>query len=195
MFIREIDKGYWQPPQLMGFGKLSIIAGALYGHSSVRPETYKLFVAGVFSDDGGNINSIAKFAYRNYGKRYWLKNFDEFFSEGYISVGTIIDLTLDFDYKGSTGRKKFTIDGGDTTTIFKSTTDGSLGKTPLGKNPLGGTLATVVTKNKFRQVNTLRIADFYELQVTYSATNGNFEIVSQGGNARFATSDNILIKR
>lgn len=195
MFIFEIDKGYWQPPQLLGLAKLSIIAGELFGHSSVRPETYKLFVTDVFSDDGGNINSIAKFAYRNYGRRDWLKNFDEFLSEGYIAVDTIIDLTLDFDYKGSTGRKKFAIDGGDTTTIFKSTIDGALGKVPLGKNPLGGTLATVVTRNKFRQVNTLRVEDFYELQVTYSATNGNFEIVSQGGNARFATTDNVIIKR
>lgn len=195
LYIFEIDKGYWQPPQIIGLNKLSIIAGELYGHSSLSPETYKLFVENVFTDDNNSINSIAKFSYRNFGRRDWQKNFDEFFTEGYISPDTTLTLTLNFDFGGSTQILESDISGSDDTLIFSAPSAGPLGKEPLGKVPLGSILADVLPRNKFRHIFTQRIKDFYELQVVYQATSGEFEIISQGPNARLAVTDNILIKR
>jgi len=36
-------KRFWQPPQILPVRSLSVIAGALYGHSNATPETYLLF--------------------------------------------------------------------------------------------------------------------------------------------------------
>ena len=79
-------KIFWQPPQILPFRRLATIGADLYGHSSQVPETYKAFDD---TDDNGNaFTARAAFAYRNFGKRVLLKEFDEYANEGYISANT-----------------------------------------------------------------------------------------------------------
>lgn len=193
--IYDLEKGFWNPPQTGSFRRWAVIDGDLYAHSSVVPETYKMFSG--YSDNGNPIESTAKLAYRNYGSRANLKVLDEWYSEGYIGSDTKLTLQLNYDYKGSTSIKEFTIDGSDTTILFNDSTDTSFGKESLGKEPLGSTTSDIDDLPKFRVINTTTATDFYELQSVYSsnAVDARWQILAQGGNIRFATAQNMAISK
>ena len=197
VLIFDMEKGYWQPPQLLPVSRLETINGDLYGHSSVTNETYLLFADNVYDDNGGGYTSKAIFAYRHYGDRANLKNFDEWYSEGYISSGTVLNLEMKYEYKGSDTIKEFDIKGNDSSIIFESSFDNSLGKESIGKEPTGGSKTAQDELAKFRVINTTKAIDFYEIQTTYGSSSNDqrWQLLAQGGNIRGTASDNIGIKK
>lgn len=196
VLIYNIEKGYWEAPQILPISRFSIIDEHLYGHSNVVPETYKLF-DDVYSDNNNAINAIAKFSYRNYGLRAWQKNLTEWFTEGYIAENTEINLQLNYDYEGFERQQEFTIDGDDDTILFQPIADNSLGKNSLGKEPLGTTKDELEELSKFRQIDTTYKTDFYEIQAIYSSNDidQRWEILAFGGDIVASTSDNNHIKK
>jgi hypothetical protein len=78
VLIYDMMRKLWQPPQTIPVSRFAIIGdeasgtAALYGHSSVMNETYKLFVG--TDDNGVAISQVARFAYNNGGTRGRLKN-------------------------------------------------------------------------------------------------------------------------
>lgn len=197
VLIYDHQNGYWQPPQTLPIERLSIISGELYGHSSLVPETYKLFDTSVQTDNGNPINHVAVFAYRNFGKRYSKKNFDFYYTEGYIGGNSIIDVVYKIDFGGFTNILEKSIDASDTDIIFSTTTDGSLGKVPLGHNPIGSITDSVSGLPKFRIIHGLAKSAFYEYSVQYSSNEEGYQwqILVQGPNASESTSDAIEIKK
>lgn len=185
---------YWQAPQTLPAGRLAIIGGELYLHSNVVPETYKLFEG--TSDNEMPINAKAAFGYENYDRRYWKKNFDEWFTEGYISNNTDLLLTINYDYKGFTSVKDYTISGDSDPMIFETSEDASLGKNPLGQEPLGSTSETPVSAKRFRNIKTTVKQDFYEVQPIYSSYDNDqsWELLAFGPNAMESSTDNVFIK-
>lgn len=195
VYIYDLDQQFWQPPQVLPVRRLAIIGGELYGHSSAVPETYKLF-----SGENDNENPIvfrAVFAYRNFASRDRIKNFDEYFTEGYIKTNTEITLNIKYDYRGATSEQEYTIEGDDDSILFAPNIDNSLGKESLGKEPLGSTTEESDDLAKFRVIHTSRPVDFYEVLIEYSSDSqdGKFQILSHGPNARLATTDNFSIKK
>jgi hypothetical protein len=188
VYIYDFDKAIWQAPQTIPVSRFSIIENVLYGHSNTSNETYKLNTG--TDDNGVKIEFIAAFAYRNYGSRATLKEYDEYYSELYASSSTVIKTTHYFDYQGSQGKLETELDGSDTTYIFSPSGDYSLGKDNLGKNPLGSSTNPVSNLNKYRIIDTMKVQDFFEHQVIYSSDseNAQFELLAHGPNVRGSTN-------
>lgn len=193
ILIRDLANGFWQSPQQLSISKFSIYENKLIGHSSTVSESYELFGDDQTSDIGNVINMQAVFAYRNFGDRALLKNFDEYYSEGYISGNTKLTLTLHYDYNGSSSIKTFIIDGSDETITSGGISNaGVLGSLPLGQATLGSSSTTPVDRKKFRQVNSTRVEDFHEMRAIYSTTdkNASFEIIAHGAQVRYSPNQN-----
>jgi hypothetical protein len=196
VLIYDINNAWWQPPQTMAISKFSVFEGKLIGHSSLLSESYELF-ADQYNDLGNVINYQAVFAYRNFGDRTLLKNFDEFYTEGYISGNTNITLTLQYDFSGGSGEKEYIISGTDTTITTGNSTTGHLGSLPLGRGPLGSSLSENTDLKKFRQINGMRELNFHELRSIYSTSdiNARFEILAHGPQVRLAPIQNNSITK
>lgn len=195
--IWNIAKGWWEAPQILPISRFAIIDGALYGHSSVVPETYKLFDG--MNDNGAPINAKAFFSYQQFGDRANYKHFDEFYSEGYISSNTTLTLRILYEYKGSESIREFTIDGSDQDILFFPNVDGSLGKQSLGKMSLAGRGDTIseLLPPKFRVIKDTTDLDFYEIQVQYESDGDDqhWELLAWGPNAGMSTAQNVQISQ
>lgn len=161
---------YWEAPQILPVSRFAVIGGELYGHSYFVGETYKLFSG--YNDNGKSMQAIARFSFDNYGTRSSSKNYNQLYTEGYISSNTTLTLTVQKDIDGCATTASYNITG---TSSFVCTpsNDASLGKTSLGKKGLG-TTSTVISADalppKFRWIRTFPPKYFYEDQISYSST-------------------------
>ena len=183
--IYDFEKAYWNPPQILPIRRGAIIASELYGHSSAVPETYKLFDEATYSDNGNPIDARAVFSYRNYGIRELTKYMNEFFVEGYIQPNTTLTTNIKYEIDGCSTSTSYDLDGTDTQNVCIYTLNASLGKTSLGKKPLGGTNTTTNYNNlpKFRVIYTFPRTDFYEAQYSFTSSGIDYhwEILAFGG--------------
>lgn len=193
----DFEKAYWNPPQILPIRRGAIIDGELYGHSAFVPETYKLFDETTYSDNGNPIDARAAFAYRNYGQRSWQKTFDEWYTEGYINSNTTLLCTQKYDFGGFTQINEHQISGTDSNIIFSTTSDGSIGKSPLGKQPLGSITDSQSNLSKFRIIKEMKAVDFYEISTIYSSNEVDYqwELLAFGGNVQLSVGDNQQIKQ
>lgn len=192
LLIYNIQKGYWEPPQILPAGRLAIIGGELYLHSNVVPETYKLFEG--TSDNGNPIAAVARFSYMNFGARANKKVFNEWYTEGYISSNTALTRKIFYDYKGFNSINTEDILGNNLNIILTSSS-GSLGKLSLGKAKFGGSGGDEFPK--FRIIHPVVEQDFWEIQPEYSS-NGvdqRWELIAFGANVDYSEADNNEIKQ
>lgn len=189
LLIYDLMRKLWQPPQTIPISRLAIINDALYGHSSLKNETYKLFDG---TDDNGTfIPQVARFAYNNGGNRSRLKNMDHYWTDGYITANGILTMVQNLGFDGSAGKKTMTINGGDTDITVRSS-GSSLGDEPLGATPIGGANLDPIsglpsqagTMLRFYQSDSMDIVDYFESYVEYSMNTlgGQFAIVAHGSN-------------
>lgn len=197
VLIYDMERKFWQPPQVLPISRFAIIDGELYGHSSDVPETYRLFSG--FNDNGNAIDARLLFSYQQFGDRVTKKNQTEFFSEGYINSNTKITLTLRYDFLGCNGDASFEIDGADPQVVCDVTGDGSLGKSSLGKKSLAGRGETIdeTVPPKFKVIHTFPKTDYRELQVQYASNSidQRWEILSFGPNVTLSSDKNFDISK
>lgn len=195
LLVYNVERGFWEPPWTLPAGRLAEIGGELYLHSNSVDETYKLFQGN--SDyssaeaDVLPINAIARFNYMNGGARAIKKAHDEWFSEGYISPNTTLNLDLYYDYAGSEGTVTKQITGTlEQDTIFALFDDWSLGKHKLGAGKHGGD-GSASNRNKFRIVHEMPLNYYFEIQPQYSSydTDQYWEILSYGSNMSAANDE------
>jgi hypothetical protein len=177
----NLAMGWWDPPFLMPIQCFSVINGLLYGHSSQTDQSYLLDTGNPLTqatDDAGNpMNAIAAFSYESFGDPVAKKNFDRWYVEGYISSNTTLMALTKWDFGGVNGAPVYPISGNPASynsyqqVIFQTTTDGSLGKNPIGEQPIGTITDSVLNLPKFRIINTGVPENFYEYQA-YFSTNG-----------------------
>lgn len=197
VLIYDHERQFWQPPQILPVRRFAIIGGDLYGHSNAVAETYKLFDG--YNDNTLPIHARAYFAYRNYDKRYAKKQFNEWFTEGYIKSNTTITMGLKYDFGGFTSIIEKQISGTTSAILFSTSADGSFGKSPFGNNPLGSITDSPSDLAKFRVIHeiTKNELDFYEIQDFYESNEVDYqwELMAHGGNVGLAIADNIGIKK
>lgn len=184
ILMYDLRRRLWQPPQTIPVSFFYVLPdGRLGGHSAADNESYILFDG--LEDKGSSYESVARFSYRNYGRRDWQKSFDKWFTEGYIKVGTQLQLDLEYDYTGSKGSVSKVIDGTDTELHHSSTPLSGIGDERLGLNPLGTTYRNLGGFPKFRVVHLIEPNDYYEVLTTYrsSGVNQYWELITFGGNA------------
>lgn len=153
---------FWEAPQTGSFAGFSIIDGDLYAQGYSVPETYKLYDS--YSDNGNPIQTIARFAYSNFGDKANTKYFNEYWVSGYISANTLLTMQMNYDIDGCATDIQKTIAGDDTQIVCILSGDASLGKTSLGKHGLG-TNSLVTGPDPlppyFNVVKTMLRKDFY----------------------------------
>lgn len=196
MFLYDHDNEYWNPPQEGDFGRLSIIDGNLCCHSALSSKTYQIFVDNEYQDNGYPIAHKATFVYRNGGQRAKQKQFNEYFTEGYIYGNTIIDITIKYEYDGAESIIGREMDAQNSKHIFGSSSDAGLGLVPLGSNPLGGSSVSITNFRKFRIIHELNKIDHYEYEISYETNTSDYawSIVSHGPNLTVSPVDNVSIK-
>lgn len=216
-FIQNADgktTRFWQAPQILPVGALSIIQDGLYGNSNAVPETYQLFTGGSDGDYDGiatadrlPFKAIALFAYgaeyfiprklRMFSNRSSLKSFDQYYSEGEILAGTKINLSLLYDFGGSTQVIQKVIDGEDPGIVQEDVNLSSLGQSSFGTQPLGGSAVEPADKLRYRVVFDLPKEDYYQLAEQYETeqVDAYFGIVSRGPNAQLSSHIDTIISR
>jgi hypothetical protein len=196
LLMYNIQKQYWEAPQVLPIGRLAIIGGDLYGHSNAVPETYHLF-DGSYNDNSNPIDAIAAFAYENSGRRDAQKSEDAHYTEGYISSNTALTCVLKYDFGGFTSIVEETIDGADDDIIFSTSVDGSIGKNPIGEQPIGGITDSISNTPKFRVIHDLVKQNYYERQVQYSSNDVDqqWEILAYGSNATLSPDNQFAIRK
>lgn len=207
-FVEDADgklRRFWQPPQLLPVQSLSIIGGALHGHSNSVAETYKLF--DTFSDinstdDKLPINAIAVFSYRTFEStgrnRALLKNFDEYFVEGEISPSTTdLLLTLQYGFGGHIQNVERTIDGTDSDILEEELVGAGLGQVSLGQQPLGGSMDAPSDSRKFRVIFEIAREDFSQIRPIFSTNEVDryWSIIAHGPNVARSTRRDTTIKK
>lgn len=181
--MTDTKNPYWEAPQIMPISCFSIIDGNLYGHSSLSGNSYKLFTG--YNDDNRPIEAIAKFSFENLGTRTVKKSFNSYYVEGYISSNTTVSLNLQYDMDGAAQYTTFPILGSDTRIVPAPADDVSLGKVPLGTNPLGGSgtvIPITATPPKFRVEKTFPRIPNFEYQPSFRSygIDQQWEILAYG---------------
>lgn len=190
---------YWEAPLTIPVGGFSEIDGELYGHSYATSESYKLFTGGAdratSATDGNPYFCNAVFAFQNDGIRPKSKSFNRFFSEGYISTNTTLNVGNTF-LVPATGKNinQVLIINGSGKYVLSATNDNSLGKFALGKSPLGGN-QVFSPQNAlppyFAVYKTMPRIPYFSFSPSFFSygTNQNWELLAFGTNSS-PTSEN-----
>lgn len=175
--VDNVNAHYFEPPQVIPVGRLSIISGELYGHDTASMNTYRLFYG--FNDDGHPYEAKAVFAFDSHGARTQRKSDTELFIEGYIQPNTTLTPSLRREYGGSEAVFGPVL-GSDATIVGQVPDDSSLGKSKLGSVPLGSSLEVTPEIAKFRVTYTHPRVPFFEQQAAFKSDmiDGRWEIVS-----------------
>lgn len=193
--MTDPNNRYWEAPQILPISCFSIIDGELYGHGYLTSESYKLFDG--YNDNNNFIESKAVLSYNNYGSRFATKQFAEYYIEGYIAGNTTLTRTTTFDIDGCATTQAVELEG-TADQVCISTGDNSLGKYPLGNQPLGSNLLTTdpnALPPKFRIIQTATKVPFYEESTTFSS-NGldqQWELICAGPAIQPTTEGNNAI--
>jgi len=195
VLVYNIKEGFWEAPQILPVRRLAIVGGDLYGHSSAVPESYKLFDG--TNDNTNPIEARAAFSYMKFGKWAQQKSLDEWYTEGYISSNTDLTLGLKYDFGGFTSIQEFTIRGDNDAILFQTIADGSLGKNPIGSQPIGSVTDSLDDLAKFRVINETVRQDFFELQPIYESNDIDFQwkLLAFGPSAQMSKAEPVSIKQ
>lgn len=167
----NVNKKYWEAPQLLPVSRFYVVGNQLYGHSSQTNESYELFTG--YNDNGNPINAVAAFPYvsQEGGAAPQKKNFNKHYTEGYIAGNTTLTFGINYDFGGFSGTYSTQIVGSNSQIIFNKITDGSIGQNPLGSEPIGAILNLTQQPPipKFRVINTFPRVNVFEYQIFYNS--------------------------
>jgi len=202
MLIYNFARGWWESPQVFSFSRLAWINGQLYAHSNSVPETYRLFLDNpldpnvVYNDNGNPINCLAYFSYQNFGMRGTRKLFGELYVEGYMTTNTTLYCGTKYDFGGFSGEQTYTIPGNNQSFLVYTFADNSIGKVPIGKNPIGSITDSVQNSPKFRHIFTAAPINFYEGQFFFQSNDvdQSWSLLAFGPDARMSDDQNSDIK-
>ena len=188
VLLYNLATNSWEAPQTLPISRFYIVDGELYGHSYNTFESYKLFDG--YADraydgfEGFPIQANWVFSYQNYGSRFAFKKATKAYVEGYINANTTLTAVITYELDGCATTKTFTLDGSDSQFVCLLSSEGSLGKSSLGKIKLGGDSADSINNlpPKFRWFPTFSNTDFFECSVSFSVlgTNNRAEILCFG---------------
>lgn len=193
----------WEAPQELPISRFYTVDGELYGHSYSTSESYKLFTG--YADrvydgfTGHPIDSKMVFSYQNFGSRPTLKSASRLYVEGYVNANTVITATLTYELDGCHTTRTFDINGSDRSIVCIPVTDGSLGKTSLGKVKFGGQTSNSLNglPPKFRVQKTFNNKDFFEASISFEVlgVDNRFEILAFGLNVGQSTQEAVKTRQ
>jgi hypothetical protein len=203
-----ISEKIWQPPQIRGISRFSVIDGVLYGHSNVNPQLYQIWDTEQWFDDHPSEEEmpyipVMRFAYQNHGRKQGRLAFDMLYVEGYMAEGFDLKGTVYLDYQGASGIRDISISDDTNLAKFFSGLDApSLGESSPGDNPLGdGILEEGGGQEnvpKFRVMPNVPIPKNcfeYSFEFYSVDTDCRWEILLFGTNARLASENAVFLRK
>lgn len=199
----SLNTNSWDAPSTLPISRFYIVDGELYGHSYNTSESYKLnegYADRVYPGfTGFPIDAKAKFSYQNFGSRFALKHANSFYIEGYINANTTLLCGITYELDGCATTKTFEVDGSDSQIVCLLAPQGSLGKTSLGKQKLGGAGTTSIQNlpPKFRVEKTFDSTNFFECSFSFEilGIDNRFELLAFGLNEGIASEIPTYIKQ
>lgn len=186
---------FWQTPQTMPISRWAIIDDAIHGHSSATNETYKLFDG--LRDNGKPIHHILVLAKWNGGVQTHLKDCDEMFNDGAITLNTVIDVTYTFELDGGEiGPLYKVISGANSNILYNNEQDPSLGEQVLGDTSLSGDVTDDDLFPDFRVIHELNEQEFfdYTVQLETNDFDQKWELHCHSSNSTLSTNKPTAIK-
>ncbi len=182
----------WHSPFIWNATFIDQIDGDVVAFSNANPQIYDVWDTGQWHDDSPSdehlpYTSIAAFSYRGEQRRQGLWSFDKQYTEGYITSGTPLYLTMNYNFNGSTNQLTQPVNS-DSNPAFIFTVDSdSLGDHSLGDESLGsgGDESTNDSLAKFKVINSLSIINCFEWQPIYysDTTDAQWELLALATNA------------
>ncbi len=199
----SLNTNTWDSPQTLPISRFYIVDGELYGHSYSTSESYKLnegYADRVYPGFAGfPIEAKAVFSYQNYGTRYALKQANAFYIEGYINSNTTLLCKITYELDGCATVKTFEVNGSDTQIVCLLPVQGSLGKTSLGKQKLGGGGNTSIQglPPKFRVEKTFNNTNFFECSFSFEifGVDQAFQLLAFGIKEGLAFEEPVFIRQ
>lgn len=199
----KVNERLWHSPFIWNLSRIDDIGGVTYGFSNANPQIYQLWDTNQWHDDspsGENLpyECILAFAYRNIG-RYNLLQFDKNYTEGYLTTGTPLNFTINYNYLGALAQINGVINSIQQPVYTFGTPLASLGDSSLGTKPLGDELNDNPFNTgelvKFKCINSLSLPTCFEYQVIYqsNAADAQWEILATGTNQVLADQDATFI--
>lgn len=202
MLMYDVERGIWQPPQLISGSSISVIAGIPHIHSAITDESYELFSG--LTDNGAPISKAAYTNIDTYGSRSKKKIYDEVWIEAIVNGGAEnVEASLQCGYQGATFVHSFTFGFNDEDRFIEiPAISTGIGTSEFGTVPLGSLFTDptldpdIGELKKIYKISSTNIQEAYTHQMifTNSETGSYFEIVAYGVNARFANDNNMEIK-
>jgi len=188
----------WHSPFIWNATRIDSWNGEVVGFSNANPQWYQLWDTGQWHDDspsGQNLpyTCTLALAYFNGGRRQGLWTFDKSFSEGYISTGTPLNLTVNYNYQGATAQLTEVVNSVEQPGYIFASSYGSLGDDSLGTKPLGDEIDIDNTNNanlpKYKVINSWSQTNCFEYQLIYQSdtVDSNWELLASGTNVHAET--------
>lgn len=194
-----VTERMWHSPFIWNVTRVDCINGMIIGFSNANPQIYQLWDTNQWHDDSPSdeplpYSCVLALSYRGEGRRQGLWSFDKFFSEGYCTLGTPLNLLLNYNYQGATSATNYVVNSIDKpaftfTQPLASMGDNSLGDEPLGNGGIADTANDDNSLPKFKKINSLSIINCFEWQpVFYSdAVDAQWEILAIADNSSLET--------
>lgn len=174
----RVDKGgnvvaerLWHSPFIWNLTRVDDANGIIIGFSNANPQIYQLWNTGQYHDDSPSgehlpYSCVAALGYRTLNRRQGLQSFDKHYSEGYITEGTPLNLTINYNYQGSLNAVNAIINSvNQPATLFGTANPVSLGDSSLGDESLGDSgIDSQDSLPKFKVINSLSIINCFEYQ-------------------------------
>lgn len=183
----------WHSPFIWNATKVDEINGVIVVFSNANPQVYEAWDTGQFHDDSPSdeplpYSCVLALSY-NFGNRVNLLCFDKTFSEGYITEGTPLNLTVNYNYQGATNQIKVPINSIAQPARLFTPSVGSLGDSSLGDKTPGDEinvdLSSIDNPPKFKAIKSLALVNCFEYQLIYSSESADaqWEVLASGTNS------------
>lgn len=192
----------WHSPFIWNLTSVDEINGTVIGFSNANPQIYDLWNTNQWYDDSPSdeelpYSCVLALGYRSNGRRQGLQQFDKLFTEGYITEGTPLNFSINYDYQGSTSIVNGVINSvAQPTTLFSGQDPSSLGDSSLGEESLGDSEPNDEVLSKFKNISSLGDINCFEYQPILSSDSANarWELLALATNGKKAdTQDAIFI--
>lgn len=190
----------WHAPFIWNVTSVNEINSVIVGFSNANPQIYQLWDTNQWYDDSPSdeqlpYECIAAFAYCTGGRRQGLLSFDKNFTEGYLSLGTPLQLTINYNYQGALAVLTATVNSvAQPAYTFSGSLPLSLGDHSIGDEPIGDgfTALAPVSLPKFKVINSMNLQNCFEYQQVYSsnAANAQWELLAKGTNVGIENNEN-----
>lgn len=202
LLIYDLERGFWQPPQVISAGTMCVYQGRIILHSNAKNESYTLFSS--LKDDGKPIIAKIYSNIETLSTRTKKKIYDEVFFEAFVNndTKTVYGQILS-GYKGSANIHNFQFGFDDPSNFTETPASSSgIGGSPFGMMPFGtlipntaddAELGTLKLLRKIVQTNVVE-AFTQQLYLMNDDEGSYFELVCWGTNSRLSTTTNIDIK-